>query len=109
MGLVSAAEPFHVQQAVAAAKAAWPAWRATPARDRADDLRFAASRMRDRFFELAAWEVYECGKGWREATADVNEAIDFCEYYAAGEELLERPQGADVPGEVNRFEYHRTA
>ena len=24
--------------------------------------------MRDRRYELAAWEVYECGKAWREAT-----------------------------------------
>ena len=40
--------------------------------------------MRRRRFELAAWEVYECGKPWREADADVGEAIDFCEYYAAG-------------------------
>ena len=38
--------------------------------------------MRRRRFELAAWEVYECGKPWREADADVAEAIDFCEYYA---------------------------
>ena len=38
--------------------------------------------MRKRRFELAAWQVYECGKQWREADADVAEAIDFCEYYA---------------------------
>ena len=29
-----------------------------------------------------AWEVYECGKPWREADGDVAEAIDFCEFYA---------------------------
>ena len=33
------------------------------------------------------------------------EAIDFCEYYAAGAIELERPHGVDVPGEENRFEY----
>ena len=44
----------------------------------------AAESMRRRRFELAAWEVLECGKPWREADADVCEAIDFCEYYAAG-------------------------
>jgi len=27
--------------------------------------------------------VYEAGKTWPEADADVSEAIDFCEYYAA--------------------------
>ena len=44
-------------------------------------------------------------KPWREADADVCEAIDFCEYYAAGAIDLERPHGVDVPGEENRFEY----
>ena len=42
----------------------------------------AAERFRERRFELAAWIVYESGKPWREADADVAEAIDFCEYYA---------------------------
>ena len=53
--------------------------------------------MRDEFFELSALEVYECGKGWREATNDVCEAIDFCNYYADCALLLEQPDGADVP------------
>jgi RHH-type proline utilization regulon transcriptional repressor/proline dehydrogenase/delta 1-pyrroline-5-carboxylate dehydrogenase len=48
--------------------------------------------------------VYECGKGWREADADVCEAIDFCEYYAASAERLQG-RGVDVPGEENRFVY----
>ncbi len=61
--------------------------------------------MRRHRFELAAWEVVECGKPWREADADICEAIDFLEFYAAGAIALERPQGADVPGEENRFEY----
>ena len=61
--------------------------------------------MRARRFELAAWEVVECGKPWREADADVCEAIDFCEYYADGAVRLASPHGVDVPGEENRFEY----
>ena len=32
--------------------------------------------------EFDAWLVYEAGKTWPEAEADVSEAIDFCEYYA---------------------------
>jgi RHH-type proline utilization regulon transcriptional repressor/proline dehydrogenase/delta 1-pyrroline-5-carboxylate dehydrogenase len=59
--------------------------------------------MRSRKFELAAWTVYECGKPWREATADVDEAIDFCNFYAREAEALESPAGGDVPGEENRF------
>jgi RHH-type proline utilization regulon transcriptional repressor/proline dehydrogenase/delta 1-pyrroline-5-carboxylate dehydrogenase len=61
--------------------------------------------MRDRLFELAAWEVFECGKPWREATADVDEAIDFCEFYADEAIRLQSEHGIDVPGEENRFEY----
>jgi RHH-type proline utilization regulon transcriptional repressor/proline dehydrogenase/delta 1-pyrroline-5-carboxylate dehydrogenase len=49
--------------------------------------------------------VYECGKEWREATADVCEAIDFCRFYADRAIALEAPHGADVPGEENRFVY----
>ena len=60
--------------------------------------------MRRRRFELAAWEVHESAKPWREADADVCEAIDFCEYYAAGAGAV-RPHGVDVPGEENRFGY----
>ncbi len=74
----------HVEAAVAAARRAWPAWAALGAAARAEFLRRAAGAMRRHRFDLAAWEVFECGKGWREADADVCEAIDFCEYYADG-------------------------
>ncbi|MCH8923242.1 MAG: L-glutamate gamma-semialdehyde dehydrogenase [Planctomycetes bacterium] len=68
-------------------------------------MRRAADIMRKRRFELAAWEVHECAKEWREADADVCEAIDFCEYYSAGAIELDRAHGVDLPGEENRFEY----
>ena len=61
--------------------------------------------MRRRRFELAAWEVYECGKPWREADADVAEAIDFCDYYAREMLRLAEPQRRDVPGEENAYFY----
>ena len=91
--------------AVAAAKRAWPAWAAIGAEGRATHLRALAAAMRERRYELAAWTVHECGKGWREADADVCEAIDFCEFYAAGAIAMQSPQGVDVPGEENRFDY----
>ena len=105
VGKFAMAESQHVDQAVAAAKKALAAWNQFGAEKRADFLRRAASVMRERLFELAAWEVYECGKTWREATADVDEAIDFCEFYAAEAIALQSEQGVDVPGEENRFEY----
>ena len=42
----------------------------------------AARILRARKLEFDAWLVYEAGKTWPEAEADVAEAIDFCEYYA---------------------------
>jgi RHH-type proline utilization regulon transcriptional repressor/proline dehydrogenase/delta 1-pyrroline-5-carboxylate dehydrogenase len=105
VGTTAVATPQHVDQAVAVAKAAMPKWASRSATDRAAFLRKAAQVMRDRFFELSAWQVFECGKQWNEATNDVCEAIDFCEYYAQGAIELEQPTGADVPGEENRFDY----
>jgi len=105
LGHVAQADVQHADQAVRAAKEALPAWASLPAPERAEFLKAAAQVMRRRRFELAAWEVFECAKPWREADADVCEAIDFCEYYAAGAIELQGPQGVDVPGEENRFEY----
>jgi RHH-type proline utilization regulon transcriptional repressor/proline dehydrogenase/delta 1-pyrroline-5-carboxylate dehydrogenase len=105
VGTFAAATRDQANQAVVAARSALPAWSGLGAEGRAKFLRDAAEVMRRRLFELAAWEVYECGKGWREATADVDEAIDFCEFYAAAAIELEQEQGVDVPGEENRFEF----
>src|SRR5205085_1773980 len=71
VGQVAAAGKQDVADAVAAAKAALPAWNALGVGRRAEFLERAAVRMAERRFELAAWEVYECGKPWREADADV--------------------------------------
>ncbi len=90
--------------AVSAARSVFPQWSATPARDRADILVRAAAIMRARRFELAAWEVFECAKPWREADADVAEAIDFCEFYARQMIRIAEPLHRDVPGETNAIE-----
>lgn len=105
IGSVSVAEQSHVDEAVLVAGESLKSWRRVAPEARAKIVRRAAQLMRDEFFRLAALEVYECGKPWREATNDVCEAIDFCEYYADCALLLAQPDGADVPGEENRFEY----
>ena len=92
--------------AVAAAVAAAEQWAATPARDRAAVLFGAAEWMRARRDRIAAVEMFEAGKPWAEADADVCEAIDFCEYYAR--QMLRLTEGGDVhspPGEDNRLHY----
>jgi RHH-type proline utilization regulon transcriptional repressor/proline dehydrogenase/delta 1-pyrroline-5-carboxylate dehydrogenase len=105
VGLVAAAGKHEADLAVAAAREALAAWSTRPVGERARFLRRAAAAMRKRRFELAAWEVYECGKEWREADADVCEAIDFCEFYAREAVRLQADRGVDVPGEENRFLY----
>jgi RHH-type proline utilization regulon transcriptional repressor/proline dehydrogenase/delta 1-pyrroline-5-carboxylate dehydrogenase len=104
VGTAAAAGEAEVKQAVAAARQALPAWADSDVNVRAGYLEQAADAMAARRFELAAWEVYECGKGWREADADVTEAIDFCRYYALEARQLQSPV-ADVPGEENRLAY----
>ncbi|MFO0873047.1 MAG: proline dehydrogenase family protein [Phycisphaerales bacterium] len=68
--------------AVESLHAFFPRWRDTDPRRRADVLVRAAAIMRERRDELSAVIIKESGKPWREADADVCEAIDFCEYYA---------------------------
>jgi len=105
VGRVARATPDHARQAVAAAKMAFPNWRDTPVEDRAALLdRVAAILRRDRF-SLTALEIAECAKPWRDADADLAEAIDFCRYYAWQMRLLSAPHGNDIPGEQNRWSY----
>jgi RHH-type proline utilization regulon transcriptional repressor/proline dehydrogenase/delta 1-pyrroline-5-carboxylate dehydrogenase len=95
----------HATQALAAAQSAFPAWRDTEPAERAGYLFRAADVVRRRRFELAAWEVYECGKQWREADADVAETIDYLEYYGREMLRLSRPRHRDYPGEENAYFY----
>jgi RHH-type proline utilization regulon transcriptional repressor/proline dehydrogenase/delta 1-pyrroline-5-carboxylate dehydrogenase len=105
VGRCGRATPEQARDAVAAAVAAFPGWRDTKAERRADYLVSAAQVMKRRRFELAAWQVYECGKQWREADADVAESIDYCHFYAQEMRRLARPRLRNVPGEDNSYFY----
>jgi RHH-type proline utilization regulon transcriptional repressor/proline dehydrogenase/delta 1-pyrroline-5-carboxylate dehydrogenase len=88
------------ESAIAAATAAFPAWRATSVEDRAKIMERAADLMESRRFELNALEVFEAGKPWVEADGDISEAIDFCRYYAVEMRKLGKPVVTQsVPGE----------
>jgi RHH-type proline utilization regulon transcriptional repressor/proline dehydrogenase/delta 1-pyrroline-5-carboxylate dehydrogenase len=86
VGQVSIAGDKEAERALMAAANFQREWRQTPARQRVEILFAAAALMRRRRFELSAWEVFEVGKSWREADADVAEAIDYLEYY--GRQML---------------------
>lgn len=105
VGRVGLISPDQAEMALQAAQKAFPAWRDTPAGDRAAILRRAGAIMEDRRHELNAWICLETGKVLREADAEVSEAIDFCRYYADEMDRLDRGHDYDIPGETNRYHY----
>jgi 1-pyrroline-5-carboxylate dehydrogenase len=106
VGRVGRATEREADMALEAATKTFDSWSKTEPEARARILLRAAAIMRRRKFEMLAWEVYEGGKPWAEADAQVAEAIDFLEYYAR--EMLRLKDGVDiysVPGEESRYFY----
>lgn len=100
------ASEAHAAKAIDAAKRAFPHWKGVDPRDRAGYLRKAAAAARKMRYDLAALQVYEVGKAWSEADADVCEAIDFLEYYGREMERLSRPRPMmEVAGETSHLLY----
>jgi 1-pyrroline-5-carboxylate dehydrogenase len=91
---------------VGAAAQAFETWKDTSADDRAGYLFAAADAIRARKHEFSAWMVYEVGKPWAEADAEVAEAIDFLEYYARQMIRLARePQPHQAMGECDEYRH----
>jgi RHH-type proline utilization regulon transcriptional repressor/proline dehydrogenase/delta 1-pyrroline-5-carboxylate dehydrogenase len=106
VGRIEYADIDQAELAVNTARAAFPAWRARAYTERAAILRRMASIMRQRREFLAALMVREVGKPWREADADVAEAIDFCDYYAHQMETMGSARLTEkVLGEENYYVY----
>ncbi len=106
IGKVSKADKPLIDKAIASGWTAFAEWKKIPETQRARYLYKAAAIMRRRKFELSAWEIYEAGKTWGEADADVAEAIDFLEYYARQMERI--GQGIELtplPGEEDTAFY----
>ncbi|MFB3779668.1 MAG: L-glutamate gamma-semialdehyde dehydrogenase [Bryobacteraceae bacterium] len=106
VGVHEKATPELAARAVEAAHAFLPEWSRVPAGQRARTLLRAGAIIRERKMEFDAWLVYEAGKTWPEAEADVSEAIDFCEYYAREMLRLAGPQPVvQLPGEKDELFY----
>ncbi|MCL6476914.1 MAG: L-glutamate gamma-semialdehyde dehydrogenase [Peptococcaceae bacterium] len=106
VGVVSAAGLDEAEDAVTSAGEAFYAWRDTGPRERAEILFRAAAAAREMRLELAALQVYEVGKNWSEADADVTEAIDFLEYYGREMIRLANPRRMGrAPGESSHLFY----
>jgi 1-pyrroline-5-carboxylate dehydrogenase len=106
VGLHHKATGELAMHAIETADAAFALWARTPVESRVAMAREAAAILRRRKYEFDAWLVYEAGKSWAEAEADVAEAIDFCDYYALLMEKMAHPEPlVQLSGERNELRY----
>lgn len=103
---ISRANIEHVDSSLEISLTAFAKWRDTSVAHRAGLLEQLATQLEENRNELAALQIHEVGKPWREADADVAEAIDFCRYYSrqALFELEPKKQG-NIAGEDNILFY----
>jgi acyl-CoA reductase-like NAD-dependent aldehyde dehydrogenase len=97
VGTFPSSDAADVADAVAAARAAYPKWKAMPAPARGEIMRRATEKLIARKEECAKIMTREMGKVLKETRGDVQEAIDTG-LYAAGESR--RLWGTVVPSEL---------
>src|SRR6476646_6486460 len=94
IGTFAKGDRDDVRQAIAAARAAAPAWRHTPWRERLAVLRRAAELISERQMRYGADMAFECGKNRLEALGEVEDAADLIRFYS---DTMERNDGYDHP------------
>jgi len=101
VGIFQASDSEDIDDAVAAASAAWEKWRLVPAPRRAEIIFRCGEILAQRKEEFARDMTREMGKVLKETRGDVQEAIDTA-YYMAGEGR--RLFGETTPSELpNKF------
>ncbi|MEN8212812.1 MAG: proline dehydrogenase family protein [Pseudomonadota bacterium] len=105
IGECARASSDDVDEAIASARRAAAQWSGATVEVRSKKLLEIARRLRRSRDTFAAWEIFEVGKSWQEADADVAEAIDFLEYYASEALRLFKGETIALQGEMNRVEY----
>jgi len=100
-------EPSETDRAVAAAKAAFPEWSATPVARRSEFLFRLAERIRGQFEDLARLVTEENGKSLPDARAEVKRSLENTEV-ACGMPVLQQGDkliggAADIDGEILRL------
>ncbi len=83
VGTVMESSESAIEQALTAARAAFPDWSASPAESRAAALETYARLLEGARAEAMALCIREAGKTIPDALAEVREAVDFARYYAA--------------------------
>lgn len=81
LGTFQSASREQARDAIAAARAAYPAWSGRPWAERVTLLKKVADAIRARRWELSALMGYEAGKNRLECVGDVEESADLIEYY----------------------------
>ncbi len=92
LGKFPVAGKDQVKAAVAAAKAAFPGWRATPMVERNRLLRKVGQLIEERVYDISAAVALEVGKNRMEALGEVQETADFFYCYC---DDFEKHQGFD--------------
>lgn len=91
-----------VDDAVRAAQAAFPAWKATPARERAECVLALASRIVEHAEDLSLLDVKDNGTPIREMRSDAVAAATSLRYFAG---LALELRGETIPSDVDRLDY----
>ena len=92
----------EVEKAIAAAKAAYPAWKNTPVRNRANIMMKLRNLIERDKEELTRMVATENGKCWSEAAGDVAKALEMTELACSapsllmGESLMDTSAGYDT-------------
>ena len=107
IGTVVFSTPENIEQSIATAVLAAPAWNKTSVEERAACLEKLADLMEENRPILMAMLVKEAGKCMPDALGEVREAIDFCRYYAMLARQTLKPMTLQGPtGELNQLEMH---
>lgn len=106
LGTASFASIEQASRAVSVCSRGSIAWRARPYTERATIIEKLGLLIKERAAFFTSLIIREAGKPWRDADAEVAEAIDFCLYYAAEMRRLGAPVLTEqVLGEENYYLY----
>ncbi len=103
MGYFQKGTAKDANDAVEAARNAFPGWRKTPWQERVAILRKAADNISDRLFEMGATMSLEVGKNRLEALGDVEETADLIRYYC---DQMEKNNGFAVTLKSETSRHH---
>jgi betaine-aldehyde dehydrogenase len=102
LGTTVDATADDVDRAVVAARSAFPAWRDTPAQERAKAIRAAAATLLQNADELAWLEALDTGNPFQAMHFDVEISAAYMEYFAG---LVTEIKGSTIPINAGTLNY----